>query len=149
MKAHRICGLLLLFATVALCAQDGTNSTVVSKIIAMEKAWNQAFKLRDRKAVDTLLDDNVVLVNDDGSLQSKGEFLKMVTAAPSSDDEQVTPESIKVHVAGDVAIATGVFRVKGIEKGKAFNREDRFVDTWVQKGGTWVCISASATAVQH
>ena len=46
-----------------LSAQD--DSATFSKIVAMEKAWNQAFKFRDTKAIDVLLDDGVVLVNDE------------------------------------------------------------------------------------
>lgn len=129
-------------------AQDNANADAVSKIMAMEKAWNQAFKFRDTKAIDALLDDSVVLVNDDGSLLSKAKFLAIVKASKSSDDEQVSPESISVHVMGGVAVATGVFRAKGTEGGKPYVRQNRFADTWVSKNGTWVCVSASATPVK-
>jgi len=86
------------------------HGPVESKIIAMEKAWNQAFKFRDKKALGEILHDSIVLVNDDGSLESKGGFLAIVESAKSSDDQQAEPESISVHVFGDVAIATGVFK---------------------------------------
>jgi len=91
----------------------------------------------------------MVLVNDDGSLQSKAVFLAGVRASKPSDEEQVTPESIAVHVFGNVAVATGVFRAKGVEGGKPFVRRERFADTWVNKNGAWVCVSASATPVTH
>jgi len=126
-------------------AQETSN--VESKIVALEKGWNQAFKLRDTKAIDALLAEDVVLVNDDGSQQTKAEFLKFVRQSKASEEEQVTPESIRVHVLGDVAIATGVFQSKGIENGKPFVRHDRFVDTWIKSGNTWVCVAASATSM--
>jgi ketosteroid isomerase-like protein len=131
---------------VTAAAQD--NGSVESKIIAIEKAWNQAYKFRDKKALGEILHDSMVLVNDDGSLQSKGAFLASVDAAKPSDQQQAEPESISVHVFGDVAIATGVFREKGVENGKAYVRRNRFVDTWVGKNGTWVCVAASATPVR-
>jgi ketosteroid isomerase-like protein len=140
--------LVVIAALVApVSAQD--DSQVVSKIVALEKAWNQAYKFRDVKAIDALLDDGLVLVNDDGSLQAKGVFLASVRDSKAADDQQVTPESISVHVFGSVAVATGVFRIKGVEGGKSFVRRNRFVDTWVNKGGSWVCVSASATPVLH
>jgi ketosteroid isomerase-like protein len=141
--------LFLVIGVVAgsLLAQE--QGSVESKIIAMEKAWNQAFKFRDKKALGEILHDSIVLVNDDGSLESKAGFLAIVEKAKSSDDQQAEPESIAVHVFGDVAIATGVFREKGVENGKAYTRRNRFVDTWVLKGGNWVCVAASATPVQH
>ncbi|HXM12071.1 MAG TPA: nuclear transport factor 2 family protein [Terriglobales bacterium] len=143
-----LCIVFLVCALAApVVAQD--NSSVESRIIAMEKAWNQAYKFRDKKALGEILHDSVVLVNYDGSLQSKGVFLASVDAAKATDQQQAEPESISVHVFGDVAIATGVFREKGIENGKAFVRHNRFVDTWVNSNGSWVCVAASAIPVTH
>jgi ketosteroid isomerase-like protein len=133
--------------TAPAVAQD--NGSVESRIIAMEKAWNQAYKFRDKKALGEILHDSIVLVNDDGSLQSKGIFLTSVDAAKPSDQQQAEPESISVHVFGDVAIATGVFREKGVENGKAYLRRNRFVDTWVNRNGAWVCVAASAIPMLH
>jgi ketosteroid isomerase-like protein len=141
---------LFLFAGVlagSLLAQE--SGSVQSKIIAMEKAWNQAYKFRDKKALGEILHDSIVLVNDDGSLESKTGFLAGVEAAKQSDDQQAEPESIAVHVFGDVAIATGVFKEKGVENGKPYTRRNRFVDTWVNKNGNWVCVAASATPMLH
>ncbi len=119
---------------------------VRSKIIALEKAWNQAYKLGDRRALDGILDDQIVLINDDGTVQTKAQFLASVKAS-NSQEQQVAPESIKVDVFGNSAIATGVFRAKGVEGGKPYVRRERFVDTWLYKGGKWVCVATSATPV--
>ena len=91
-----------------VAAQDDSTATAVYTIIALEKAWNQAFKFRDTRAMDILLDDGALLVNDDGSLQSKGEFLSGIRESKPSDEEQVTPESISVRIFGGVGIATGI-----------------------------------------
>ena len=116
-------------------------------VIAMEKAWNQAYKSRDGKALGALLHDSVVLVNDDGSLQSRSGFLTGIDKAKPSANQQANPESIKVRFFGNVAIATGVFRQSGFENGKAFVRRNRFVDTWVHNGSSWQCVAASATPI--
>jgi ketosteroid isomerase-like protein len=138
----------LVFALAApMAAQD--NGSIESKIIAMEKAWNQAYKFRDKKALGEILNDSIVLVNDDGSLQSKGVFLTSVDTAKPSDQQQAEPESITVHVFRDVAIATGVFREKGVENGKPYVRRNRSVDTWVNNNGSWVCVAASAIPMLH
>src|ERR1700729_2248428 len=131
---------------VPVLAQDKDDE---SKVIAMESAWNQAYKARDGKALGTMLDDSIVLVNDDGTLQSKNEFLTGVHTAKLSANQQGNPESIKVRIFGNVAIATGVFRQSGFENGKAFVRRNRFVDTWIHTGNSWQCVAASATAILH
>jgi ketosteroid isomerase-like protein len=132
--------------------QDDGGAAVQSKIIALEKAWNQAYKLGDRHALDGILDDHIVLINDDGSVQTKAEFLasvKKTNSSSNSQDQQVAPESISVHLYGNTAIATGIFRAKGVQAGKPYVRRERFVDTWVNKGGTWVCVATNATPVLH
>src|SRR5579859_5641611 len=131
-------------------AQDADAATK-SKIVALEQLWNQAYKAGDTKALDSILDNGIVLVNDDGSVQTKMEFLASMksTATQASQEQQVSPESLAVHVFGTTAIATGVMRVKGTENGKPYTRRERFVDTWVLKGGNWVCVGTDATPVLH
>ncbi len=143
------CLLVLLGATsLFLAAQDNNEAAVQTKIIALEKAWNQAYKIADVKALDALLDNAIVLVNDDGSVQTKKEFLASLRAA-NSQEQQVAPESMSVRVFGNTAIASGVMRVKGVEGGKPYVRREQFVDTWVNKNGQWVCIATDATPVVH
>lgn len=131
-----------------IVAQDTTDAATQTKIIALEKAWNQAYKIGDTRALDEILDKNIVLINDDGSVQTKAEFLASVHAT-NSQEQQVSPETIHVRVYGDVAIASGVMRVKGTEGGKSYVRREQFVDTWLYKAGKWVCIATNATPVLH
>ena len=70
-------GLLMVFVCAAsLFVMGQDDSSVQSKVIALEKAWNQAYKAGDTKALDGILDDQIVLINDDGSIQTKAEFLE-------------------------------------------------------------------------
>lgn len=143
---------LLCASALSVAGQDASDSATKSKIAALEGAWNQAYKSGDRKALDALLDDAIVLVNDDGSVQSKAEFLATVKpphAQSGSQEQQVAPESMSVHVFGNTAISTGVFRARGIENGKPYVRRERFIDTWVYKGGRWVCVGTDATPIVH
>lgn len=145
------CLMIVVCATALLVrAQDDSESAVRSKIIALEKAWNQAYKAGDTRALDSILDNEIVLINDDGSVQSKAEFLGSVKATSNnSQEQQVSPESMSVHVFGNTAVATGVFRAKGVEGGKSYVRRERFVDTWIYKSGKWVCVASNATPVLH
>lgn len=152
MKLASILVMFVWATAVALPAQTETESATKSKIVALEQLWNQAYKSGDTKALDSILDDAIVLVNDDGSVQTKAEFLASVkSSAPQAgaQQQQVAPESFAVHVFGNVAIATGVMRVKGVEAGKPYTRRERFVDTWILKHGTWLCVGTDATPVLH
>ena len=150
MKSTFVFVMIVWLATAASAQSD--NAATKSKIVALEQLWNQAYKSGDTKALDSILDDAIVLVNDDGSVQTKAEFLASVKSSlsqPSAQQQQVAPESLNVHVFGDVAIATGVMRVKGVETGKSYTRRERFVDTWIKKGEHWVCVGTDATPVLH
>jgi ketosteroid isomerase-like protein len=124
-----------------------SSAAIQGKIVALEKLWNQAYKSGDTKALDSILDDSIVLINDDGSIQTKKEFLASVKAT-NAQEQQVEPEFLKVEVHGNVAVATGVLRAKGVENGKSYSRRERFVDTWLRKGDGWVCIATNATPMK-
>lgn len=146
-KVVRSIGLLLVSLWTMASVGMAQDDAIKGKIVALEKAWNQAYKSGDTRALGDLLDDNIVLINDDGSTQTKKEFLDSVK--PSNKEEQVSPESLTVHVFGETAIATGVFRATGTEGGKHYVRRERFVDTWVLKNGKWVCVATNATPILH
>jgi len=152
MKSAGLLTVLLCAMTLSAVAQDASDSATKSKIAALEGAWNQAYKSGDTKALDTLLDNAIVLVNDDGSVQSKAEFLASVKppgTQAGTQEQQVAPESMSVHVFGNTAIATGVFRAKGMEGKKSYVRRERFIDTWIHKDGHWVCVATDATPIRH
>ena len=132
----------------ALSAQNDSEAAARTKVIALEKAWNQAYKMGDVKALGTLLDDSVVLIEDDGTLKTKAQFLDSVKSS-TGNEEQVAPESLDVHVFGQTAIAVGVFAAKGSHGGKPYVRRERFVDTWILKNGNWVCVATNATPITH
>jgi uncharacterized protein DUF4440 len=78
------------------------------------------------------------LINEDGSVQNKAEFLADVKATNNNfQEQQVSPESMSVQVFGNAAVAIRVFRAKGVEGGKSYVRWERFVDTWIYKNGAW------------
>ncbi len=108
----------------------------------------EPYKAGDIKALASILDNSLVLVEDDGSLKTKSEFLASVKAS-SANQEQVAPESLTVRVFGKTAIAIGVIAVKGSQRGKSVVRRERFIDTWINKNGTWICIATDATPITH
>jgi ketosteroid isomerase-like protein len=141
------CWLVVISAALGTIHAQESPAAIEGKIVALEKLWNQAYKSGDTKALASILDDSVVLINDDGSIQTKKEFLSSVRAT-NAQEQQVAPEALKVHVHGEVAVATGVMRVKGNEGGKSYIRPERFVDTWLHKNGAWVCVATDATPIK-
>ena len=147
-------GIAPLFIATLICgsalptfAQDDA-ATARAQVLGLEKAWNQAYKAGDIKALSAILDNSLVLVEDDGSLKTKSEFLASVKAA-SVNEEQVAPESLTVRVFGSTAVAIGVIAVKESKGSKTVVHRERFIDTWIYKNGTWICIATDATPITH
>jgi ketosteroid isomerase-like protein len=134
-----------------LTAQTGDSlneAAARAQVLALERAWNQAYKAGDTKALAGILDNSLVLVEDDGSLRTKAEFLSTVKAS-TGNQEQVAPESLNVRVFGKTAIAIGVLAVKSTKAGRTVTHRERFIDTWLNRDGSWVCIATDATPMTH
>jgi len=127
-------------------AQETELSAAQSKVIALENAWNQAEERKDAKALDGILDNSLVYTDYDGAMMTKADFLASVKAPARHPEQQVT-ESMNAHVYGDIAVVTGVYRVKGMDKGKPYLRRGRFTDTWISRNGTWVCVASQFTLI--
>ncbi|MGA2696575.1 MAG: nuclear transport factor 2 family protein [Terriglobales bacterium] len=137
---------VLLLAALNCSAQ--TNSANESKILAMENAWAQAEEHADFKALQTLLDDSLVYIRYDGAVWNKAQYLASLKDTTSKEEQGVN-ESMTARVFGDAAVVTGIYRVKGTEKGKPYQRRERFADTWIYRNGVWVCITSQVTLISH
>jgi hypothetical protein len=143
--AARVAWLLALtgFALFAR-AQNIGEVGVRSQILALQHAWNQAEAFGDIKALDSIFDNSLVYIDGDGALMTKAEFLSYVKTAHL---QQVVTPSITVQVFGDTAIATGTYVVKEFKNGRSLQHRGRFVDVWVWRNETWVCVAAEATPI--
>jgi ketosteroid isomerase-like protein len=147
MKKISLLAAVVLIASVAvsLRGQSGANDDA-GRIQALELAWNHALESKDTKALDMLLGSNLVSVDIDGSISNKSEFLASIKA-PDYQPSQAVIEQSNVQMYGDAAVVVGVFRVKGVEKGKAYVHRERFVDTWIRSNGTWQCVATTGTLI--
>ena len=126
--------LLLVLAVFEAATAQNNADAEKSKIVALENAWNLAEQHKDGKAMNELLSSSMVYIDYDGSIQTKEQFLESVRR-PSLHPEQIVNESTTVYMHGSAAVVTGIYREKGIDKGKAYLRRGRFTDTWIHENG--------------
>jgi ketosteroid isomerase-like protein len=141
-------GLFFFALVLVLHGRPQTTSADEGRILALETAWNHAEQDKDVAALDQLLAPQLVYIDYDGSISTKQEFLANVKSEGLSP-EQITNDQQAVHVFGDCAVVTGIYREKGINKGKPYNRRGRFTDTWVKVNNTWQCVASQSTLIQH
>ena len=136
---------LLLGAALAVAWQQ-TVSDDGGWVLGLEKAWNQALEEKNTKALDMILAGTFVSIDIDGSVSNKSEFLASIKS-PDYHASQAVIEESNVKVYGDAAVVVGVFRVKGMEKGKPYGHRERFVDTWIKSNGKWQCVATTSTLI--
>ncbi|MBI3477286.1 MAG: nuclear transport factor 2 family protein [Acidobacteria bacterium] len=139
-------GTVLLLAMPVAQAQSSRRSDEGTQVLALDNSWNRALETKDTKALDLLLAQTFVSVDIDGSMQSKAEFIASIGAPNYHPPTQAVTEQSSVEVYGDSAVVVGIFRTKGVEKGKKYMNRERYVDTWVRINGTWKC-AASITVL--
>lgn len=144
-RAIIIIGMLFLFNALNGESQNNANDEA-GRILAFETAWNHALEAKDTKALDMILGNTFVSIDDDGSLSSRSEFLASIKSPDYQPSKAVTEQS-NVQVYRDAAVVVGIFRVTGKEKGKSYVRRERFVDTWIKSSGTWQCVATASTLI--
>ncbi len=149
MKIALLICVALVSTSLLLPAQEPNSMKLDGDLIlSLEKAWNLAEEHKDVHALDQLLSSTLSYTEFDGTLMNKDQFLASVRdSSPESD--QFIYEDVKVHVYGDAAIVTGMYREKGILNGKQVSRRGRFTDSWFKEGGTWLCVASQNTLMSH
>jgi len=137
---------LAITALSALAFAQSATSDEGGRILGLEKAWNKAIEVKDTKALDQLLGSTFVAVESNGAQSNKSEFLASIKD-PSYQPSQAVNEEMNVQVYGNSAVVVGIFRIKGVEKGKSYVRRERFIDTWIKQNQGWQCVASAATSI--
>ncbi len=144
-----LCATLCMCAALGIAKQQAKPRGEEGRIIALESAWDQAEQNRDVNALANLLADNLVYVDYDGSLSNKQQFLASIKSGDVTA-EQINNEGVSVRLYNNnVAVSTGIYRDKGIQKGKPFQRRGRFINVWLNQNGKWECIASQSTLITH
>lgn len=138
--------LAALLGASAPLAQDKSTGPDEIQITQLERAWNQAEAKQETNEVSSLLADSMVYTDYDGSFMNKAQYLKWIVA-PEQKADQLHDEGITVQVYGNAAVATGIYRESGTNKGKPYVVRSRFTDTWIRRNGTWVCVASHSTLI--
>jgi ketosteroid isomerase-like protein len=146
MKHIFLIGIALLLSSPSSFAQEKPASSDEIQIRQLERAWNQAEAKQEVKEVANLVDDTLVYTDYDGSIMNKTEYLKWV-AAPEQKADHLFDEGLNVHVYGNAAVVSGIYRESGINKGKHYVVRSRYTDTWIKRDGVWRCVASHSTLI--
>jgi ketosteroid isomerase-like protein len=132
----------LVVAALTLCAfaaaQDRPDF-LEFKILKLESEWNTAYKRSDVSAMNSLLADDFIITEEDGSTFSKPGYIAH-NGNSSMHVEISDMSNLKVRMHGNIAVVTGAYHEKGTEKGNGYEYYDRFTDVWMNSNGAWQII---------
>jgi len=144
----RATGWLLIFVYAGLLsggAQEGGGGSATAAILTLEQVWSVAESRNDNHTLDGIFDNALVYIKD-GRLVTKGEWLSRVRLA-GTQTREIVPGTARVHIFGSTAIVVGIYREIGVKDGKTFLTQWRFIDTWVNKKGSWMLVAAGASPI--
>ena len=133
--------LLLLFSSLALPQTFAQSDGDESKIIAFENLWNQMQVAHDADAMGKMLDPEFVLTDYDGSIMNKAQLLASIRDTSNQLTTEVS-EGMKLFRHGDTVVVIGATHEKGTLKGKPYQHNGRFTDTWIKRDAQWLCVAS-------
>ena len=117
-----------------------SDHTAKTQLERLNQEYVDAFMNADVEWYREHLADDFVVIESDGAVLNKAEFLRNTAKGPDVAD--YTLQKVDVRIYGEVALvqATGLWTTKEGAKGIS-----RYTDVYVLKGDEWKTVSAQIT----
>jgi len=138
------CCALLVLGSVAIAQQADPRE---SKLLVLERMWNEAQVNRDSSALDALVSSRFVNTEWDGEISDKQKFLADIKD-PLFKPSVANIQNVKMNFFGDTAVVTGIYHTQGTYQGKPYDHMGRFTDTWVLDMGKWQCVASHTSLLK-
>lgn len=114
----------------------------------LEQEWNDATMRHDAEWTERNYASFATEISSrTGALEDKAQSIAS-TRADKAVYEAIDLSELTGRVEGDVAVLTGVNRVRGKDaQGKAFDRRVRFTDTFIKRDGRWLVWATQGTPI--
>jgi ketosteroid isomerase-like protein len=137
--------LLIILSSIAVAAQQADPRE--SKLLVLERLWNEAQVNRDSSALDQLVSSRFVNTEWDGAISDKQRFLADIKD-PLFKPSLANIQEVKMNFFGDTAVVTGIYHTQGTYQGKPYDHVGRFTDTWVMEMGKWQCVASHTSLLK-
>jgi ketosteroid isomerase-like protein len=121
-------------------------ATPAEEVAALDTAYQAAVAHNDAAAMDRILADDFTLVLGNGSAHPKAELLVPARGGDVTYEIQAEePGTQQVRIWGDTAVVTALLHLKGVNRGKPFDRRLWFSDTYVRTPEGWRYVFGQAS----
>jgi ketosteroid isomerase-like protein len=140
------CCLILAVGSVAVWAQQAADPRE-SKLMVLERLWNEAQVHRDAAALDALVSNRFINTEYDGEVSDKRQFLADIKD-PLYKPSLANIQDVKMNFFGETAVVTGVYHTQGTYQGRPYDHVGRFTDTWIFDGQKWQCVASHTSLIK-
>jgi hypothetical protein len=123
-------------------AQEAGESDAATAVRALEDERVKAQSRNDNHTLDLIFDNALVYI-EYGEVMTKGNYLSRIKSA-KPHLQQIVLEAMTVRSVENTAIVVGTYSKTDVKDGKSSSKRWRFVDTWVNKNGSWMLVAAAA-----
>lgn len=142
-------GVIVIVAFLEQAAQTAApvqspNPDVREELLRLEGEWNDAYNRHDKDAVGRILQDDYMLIDADGYVLNKRQYLNTISRV------QIKAETLKypdVRVYGDVAIVNSIWSGTYSFDGKNTTDTIRYTDVFIKENGKWQAVSSQGTRI--
>jgi peptidylprolyl isomerase len=125
---------------------NGQSAGNVNQALSgLERRWAEAFKARDRQALDRLLANDFIFTDVDGQVYNKSQYIEGVTKVIKVDSYEI--DDLTTRVYGDTGVVAGRWAGRLTVGGKDASGAFRFTDTFVRRLGRWLAIASQDTRI--
>jgi ketosteroid isomerase-like protein len=139
------CCFLVSLGAITMAAQQADPRE--TKLLVLERLWNEAQVNRDAQALDQLVSSRFVNTEYDGEVSDKQKFLADIKD-PLFKPTTANISDLKMNFFGDTAVVTGSYHTAGTYQGKPYDHVGRFTDTWILDMGRWQCVASHTSLLK-
>lgn len=136
-------GAALAPAPAAAAAVDDTAA-----LEALNRDWLTAYKTRDGAVLERILADDFEAVYPGGRVLRKADIIGAATN-PERTVTNISWETLKIMVFGDVAVVSARSRLTGTAAGRDISGVNDYADVYVKRSGAWRAVSAHVVRVSE
>ena len=119
-----------------------------SRILELDREWNEAYPRLDCVALDRIIADDWVCIDGSGMVITKSELLTRVASSASFLDSYKFDE-ITLRVFGAVAILTGRLSGQTKESDSIHDIDQRYMRVYVKRNERWQAVATQVTKVKE
>lgn len=118
-----------------------------AEMIRIADAFDQAQLAKDQKALEAMVDDELVFIQGSGKRSGKADFISGWTGAGDRFDPIVLIDRTVTPLTPDSFVVSAETTLSGVSGGQSFSSHFRFSDTFRRRNGRWQAVHIQVTRI--